>query len=179
VAEEASRLQAFTGQIDRNFVDLLECCAPMHDIGQVALPDHILRKAGKFDHEERLIMQTHTSLGADILQGIAKRHRFALTLLQMAADVARHHHEAWNGKGYPDRLSGQAIPLAARIVAVGDTYDALRSRRPHRPALAHFLAVELMTEGSQGRFDPNLLQIFQRCASQFDQIVREMPDPAV
>ena len=108
LAEEANALPAFAGQIDANFIDMLECCVPLHDIGQAALPDHILRKAGKLDHEERLIMQTHTTLGADILQGIARKHRFALTLLQMAADIARHHHEGYDGRGYPDRLEGNA-----------------------------------------------------------------------
>jgi response regulator RpfG family c-di-GMP phosphodiesterase len=176
LAEEASRAPAFSGQIDGNFIDMLECCVPLHDIGQSALPDHILGKAGKFDHEERLIMQTHTTLGADILQGIARRCRFALTLLQTAADVARHHHEAFDGKGYPDRLAGAAIPLSARIVSLADTYDALRSRRPHRPALAHALAVELMTEGSPGRFDPHLVQVFQGCAGRFERIYRDLPD---
>jgi response regulator RpfG family c-di-GMP phosphodiesterase len=176
LAEEASTMPAFAGQIDANFVDMLECCAPLHDIGQAALPDHILRKAGKLDLEERLIMQTHTSLGCDILQGIARRHRSSLALLQMAADIARHHHEAYDGTGYPDRLAGRAIPLAARIVCLADVYDALRSRRPHRPALAHLLAVELMTVGEPRRFDPHLLQVFQRCAPQFDRIVRELPE---
>jgi response regulator RpfG family c-di-GMP phosphodiesterase/serine/threonine protein kinase len=176
LAEAAATLPAFAGQIDDNFVDMLEGCAPLHDIGQAALPDHILRKAGKFDHEERLIMQTHTTLGADILQGIARRHRCALALLQMAADIARHHHEAYDGNGYPDRLAGSAIPLAARIVTVADVYDALRSRRPHRPPLAHLLAVELMTEGCPGRFDPHLLGVFQRCAGHFERIFRDMPE---
>jgi response regulator RpfG family c-di-GMP phosphodiesterase len=176
LAEHARDKRAFAGQIDGNFVDMLEGCAPLHDIGQAALPDHILRKAGKLDHEERLIMQTHTTLGADILQGIARRHRSALALLQMAADIARHHHEAHDGTGYPDRLAGSAIPLAARIVTVADVYDALRSRRPHRPALAHLLAVELMTEGCPGRFDPQLLQVFQGCAGQFERIYRDAPE---
>ncbi len=176
LAESAAGRDAFAGQIDANFIAMLECCAPLHDLGVAALPDHILRKAGKFEHDERLIMQTHTTIGADLLQKIARKHRSAVVLLQMAADIARHHHEAYDGNGYPDRLAGNAIPLSARIVAIADVYDALRCRRPHRPALGHYFAVELMTEGSPGRFDPNLLQVFGECASQFDQIVRDMPD---
>ena len=177
LAEAAADNPAFAGQIDANFIALLESCAPLHDIGLAALPDHVVQKPGKLDHDERLIMQSHTSIGADMLQEIARRQRSALTLLQTAADIARHHHEAYDGTGYPDRLTGSAIPLAARIVAIADVYDALRSRRPHRPPLAHLFAVELMTEGSPGRFDPNLMQVFRRCAPQFDQIVRELPDP--
>ncbi len=178
LATEAAALPAFAGQIDDHFVAMLECCAPLHDIGLAALPDHVLRKAGKFDHEERLLMQSHTTLGADILQGIARRHCSALAVLQTAADIARHHHEAFDGRGYPDRLAGTAIPLSARLVAVADAYDALRSRRPHRPAFPHLFALELMTEGSPGRFDPHLLGAFERCAAQFDRIVRDLPDPA-
>ncbi len=126
LAEEAAGNPAFSEQINRHFLGMVECCAPLHDIGFAALPDHVLQHPRKFDHDERLVMQTHTTLGADILQGIARRHRSALALLQTAADVARHHHEAYDGTGYPDRLSGSAIPLAARIVAVADVYTALR-----------------------------------------------------
>jgi response regulator RpfG family c-di-GMP phosphodiesterase len=176
LAEEASTMPAFAGQIDANFIAMLVCCAPLHDLGLAALPDHILRKTGKFDHDEKLIMQTHTTIGADILQGIGRQHRSALAILQMAADIARHHHEAWDGTGYPDRLSGTAIPLSARIVAFADVYDALRSRRPHRPPLGHHFAVELITEGSPGRFDPHLLTAFRHCVAQFDRISREVLD---
>ena len=134
LAEELCALPAFAGQVDANFIAMLEGCAPLHDIGQAALPDHILRKAGKFDHEERLIMQAHTTLGADILQGIARRHCSALAVLQMAADIARHHHECYDGTGYPDRLAGNSIPLAARIVKVADVYDALANEPAVPPA---------------------------------------------
>lgn len=176
LAEEAMRLPAFAGQIDPTFIDMLDACAPLHDIGQMALPDHILQKAGKLDAEERLIMQTHTTMGADILTGIAQRNRNALSFMQMAIDIARHHHEAYGGTGYPDRLAGAAIPLAARLVAIGDVYDALRSRRPQRPPLSHGLAVELMTSGMPARFDPHLLALFQQRADQFERIYRELSD---
>jgi putative two-component system response regulator len=176
LAGAAANLPAFAGQIDANFVSMLECCAPLHDIGLAALPDHIVRKPGKFEHDERLVMQTHTTLGADMLLGIARRHRSAVVLLQMAADIARHHHEAYDGRGYPDRIAGNAIPLAARMVAVADVYDALRSPRLHRPAMSHHFAVELILEGMPGRFDPQLLQTFRSQAPEFDCIVREMPN---
>ena len=176
LAEEGTRVPVFAGQIDAIFIDLLEACAPLHDIGQVALPDHIMQKTGKFDQEERLIMQTHTTIGADILQGIARRNRTALGFLQMAIDITRHHHESFDGTGYPDRLAGTSIPLAARFVTIGDVYDALRSRRPQRPPLSHLLVVELMTSGKPGRFDPHLLTLFQKHADQFEQTYREWPD---
>jgi response regulator RpfG family c-di-GMP phosphodiesterase/serine/threonine protein kinase len=178
LAEEAAARPAFADQIDSTFLDMLECCAPVHDVGMAALPDHLVRKAGKLDVEERLVMQTHTTAGADLLQGIARRHRSALAILQMTADIARHHHEAYDGSGYPDRLAGAAIPLAARIVALADVYDALRCRRPWRPALAHQFAVELMTEGLPGRFGPQLVQVFRDCAPRLDRIVRDVPEQA-
>ena len=103
--------------------------------------------------------------GGDLLQKVARSHGFAAAFLQMAIDITRHHHERWDGKGYPDRLHDEAIPLSARFVAIADVYDALRARRPHKPALSHGAAVEVLTEASQGQFDPNLVQVFRSCSS--------------
>ena len=155
---------------------MMECCAPLHDIGRVGLPDHILMKPGKFTADERVLMQAHTTVGADTLREVAQEHGSALAFLQMAIDITRHHHERYDGTGYPDRLAGDAIPLAARIVAIGDVYDALRSRRVYKPALSHAASVQLMTEASSGQFDPALLQVFLSCGSEFDRIFRELPD---
>ena len=111
LAEEATGVPSLADQIDQNFIAMLECCAPLHDIGKVALPDYILTKAGNYDAEERLIMQTHTVIGAETLQNVAQRHGSAVAFLQMAIDIARHHHERYDGQGYPDRLRGNDIPL--------------------------------------------------------------------
>jgi HD-GYP domain-containing protein (c-di-GMP phosphodiesterase class II) len=105
---------------------------------------------------------------------VAERQGFSLAFLQMAIDIARHHHERYDGKGYPDHLAGGDIPLAARLVAIADVYDALRSRRIYKPALSHAAAVQIMTENSPGQFDPALIQVFQRCGSEFDRIFREL-----
>jgi len=176
LAEAAATTPTFAGQIDATFTDMLECCAPLHDIGKVGLPDHILLKPGKLTPDERVLMQAHTVIGAETLAGIAKHHGSALAFLQMAADIVRHHHERYDGTGYPDRLAGRDIPLAARLVAIGDVYDALRSRRVYKPALSHAAAVQLMVEGSPGHFDPALLQVFPRCTAEFERIFREQPD---
>ena len=176
LAEEAAKASAFVGQIDRNFIELLVCCAPLHDLGKVGLPDHILLKPGKLDADERILMQTHTTTGADTLKGVMKQHGSALAFLQMATDIARHHHERFDGEGYPDGLAGSNIPLAARLVAICDVYDALRSRRSYKPALSHASAIQVMTKVSAGQFDPNLLNLFQRCALHFERIFREMAD---
>ncbi len=173
LAEAAATTPAFAGQIDLAFTRLLETCAPLHDIGKVALPDHILMKVGKYDPEEHLIMETHTTIGADTLREVADRYHFARPFLDMAIAVARSHHERWDGTGYPDRLAGATIPLAARIVALGDVYDALRCRRTYRPAFAHPQAVRFMHEALPGHFDPNLMNTFNRLADQFERIFQE------
>jgi putative two-component system response regulator len=175
LAEEASRMPSFAGQIDGAFIEMLTCCAPLHDIGKVGLPDHILLKPGKLQPDERVLMQAHTTMPADVLGELAQEYGAARAFLQMAGDIIRHHHERHDGTGYPERLSGAAIPLAARIVALADVYDALRSRRSWKPALSHQAAVQLMCESSPGQFDPALLQVFQRCAAQFERTFRELP----
>jgi response regulator RpfG family c-di-GMP phosphodiesterase/serine/threonine protein kinase len=176
LAEAAAVSPTFAGQIDANFIQMLECCAPLHDIGKVGLPDHILLKPGKLDSDERIIMQAHTIIGADTLQTVLRQHGSAVAFLHMAIDIARHHHERFDGKGYPDHLEGAAIPLAARLVAICDVYDALRSRRIYKPALSHSAAVQLMTEASAGQLDPALLQAFQKCSAQLEKIFRELAD---
>jgi HD-GYP domain-containing protein (c-di-GMP phosphodiesterase class II) len=142
----------------------------------IGLPDYIFLKPGKLSEEERILMATHTTIGSDILQKIARAHGFAAAFLQMAIDITRHHHERWDGKGYPDRLRDQDIPLAARFVSIADVYDALRSRRLHKPALSHAAAVEIILETSQGQFDPMLIQVFKACSTQLDQVFKSNPD---
>jgi response regulator RpfG family c-di-GMP phosphodiesterase len=176
LAEEAAQATRFAGQIDAAFIEMLECCAPLHDVGKVSLPDHILLKPGKLDTEERLSMQTHTVIGAETLQEVLEQNGQALGFLRMAIDITRHHHERYDGQGYPDRLAGEAIPLAAQLVAVADVYDALRSRRVYKPAYSHAAAVQMITEASGGQFDPALVQVFLRCAAQLERIYRECPD---
>ena len=176
LAEEAAGAPGFAGQIDQPFIEMLECCAPLHDIGKVGLPDHILLKPGKLTPDERILMQTHTVIGADTLKEVAKQHGAALAFLQMAIDIARHHHERYDGQGYPDRLAGSDIPLAARLVAVSDVYDAMRSRRVYKPALSHAATMQLMIEATTGQFDPALIPVFQRCAPRFEEIFHECTD---
>ncbi len=132
--------------IDANFIRVLEDAAPLHDIGKAALPDHILNKPGPLDTEGQLLMQTHTTTGADTLREVARRHPFSTGFLHMAIDIAQHHHERWDGTGYPDRLGGEQIPLAARVVAIADVYDALRLPLMYKPGLSHHTAVLTITE---------------------------------
>jgi cyclic di-GMP phosphodiesterase len=176
IAEEAAALPAFAPLLDENFIRTLEDAAPLHDIGKAALPDHVLNKPGPLDANERLVMQAHTTIGAETLREVARRHPFATGFLHMAIDIARSHHEHWDGTGYPDGLAGASIPLAARVLAFADVYDALRSRRVYKPGLSHTTAVMTIVEGSTGRFDPALVEVFRKTADQFDRIFRELTD---
>ena len=174
LAEEAATIPAFATIIDANLIRVMEDAVPLHDIGKAALPDHVLNKPGPLATEERLIMQAHTTIGADTLREVARQHPFATAFLHIAIDIARYHHERWDGSGYPDRLAGPDIPLVARIVAIADVYDALRSRRVYKPGLSHHTAVLTMTEGSVGHFDPALVEVFRRVAPQFDRVFRDL-----
>ncbi|QEG32730.1 Cyclic di-GMP phosphodiesterase response regulator RpfG [Gemmata obscuriglobus] len=176
LAEGAAALPAYAPQIDATFIRVLEDAVPLHDIGKAALPDHILNKPGRLDEGERTLMEAHTTIGADTLREVARQHPFATGFLHVAIDIARGHHERWDGSGYPDRLSGEGIPLVARLVAFADVYDAMRSRLVYKPALSHHTAVLVITEKSEGQFDPGLREAFLQAAPQFDRIFRELGD---
>jgi putative two-component system response regulator len=123
----------------------------LHDIGKIALPDHILRKPAPLSASERRIVETHTELGRTILSGSRE------PLLLLGADIAWTHHERFDGGGYPRRLAGDAIPLAGRIVAVADVFDALISDRVYRPALPVAEVVATMRAERSAHFDPDVL----------------------
>jgi len=128
--------------------------SPLHDIGKVAIPDGILLKPGLLDDDERVIIKTHAEIGARILRGSAS------DLIKLAAQIAEGHHERWDGKGYPKGLSGEAIPLCARIVAIADVFDALTTERPYKKAVPVAGALAIL-EAERGRhFDPACLDAF-------------------
>jgi putative two-component system response regulator len=174
LAEAAAADPAFAGQIDANFIKMLEMCVPLHDIGKAGLPDHILLKPGRLTAEEFELMKTHTTIGAAILRKAAEKHNLVPAFTSMAIDVTRHHHERFDGTGYPERLRGQHIPLSARLVAIADVYDALRSPRVYKPAFPHQEALRIMFQGSPGHFDPALLKLFEQCAPQFEKLYQEL-----
>jgi response regulator RpfG family c-di-GMP phosphodiesterase len=158
---------------DPAYLDLLAAVAPIYDVGMLAVPRNILMKPEKLDPDERSVMQTHTTAGSDVLLTVAGKFATELAALPMAAEIARGHHECWDGSGYPDGLGGTEIPLGARVVAIASVYEALRSRRPHRPPLAHIRAVKMITTEFAGHFDPTLLTAFAAAASRFEQIFRD------
>ncbi len=153
---------------DEEFVDILFFASPMHDIGKIGIPDQILLKPGGFTPDEWAVMKTHSEIGARIM-GNGKS-----PYLKMGVKIALCHHERWDGGGYPNGLQGEQIPLAARILNIGDIYDALRSKRPYKPAFDHTKAVEIITKGDgrtqPGHFDPAILAAFAQNHAAFQDI---------
>lgn len=162
--QHTRRVGALAGRLARGlglpdpFVRLIERTAPLHDVGKIAVPDPILLKPGPLAPTELAIMQRHTTVGARLLSG----GRFPL--MRMAEEIAWTHHERWDGRGYPRGLAGEAIPLAGRIVAVADAYDAITSDRPYRPARTRAEARRLLTEGAGGQWDPAVVHVLLRAA---------------
>ena len=142
----------------------IRLAAPMHDIGKIGIPDNVLRKPGRLTESEFEVVQQHAPIGAEILAGSG------ITLLEIAHDIALYHQEKWDGSGYPEGLSGNAIPVAARIVAVADVYDALLSERVYRPAMSEEKALEVMTSGRGSHFDPAIFDCFISILPRFRQI---------
>jgi putative two-component system response regulator len=158
-------------------VEELAKAAPLHDIGKIAIPDAVLLKAGGLDAEEWTVMKTHTAHGANLLQRAADRlGPDAGPLLHYGIQIARHHHERWDGSGYPDGLAGEAIPLAARLMAVADVYDALISRRPYKEAMTHEDAMKHVLQGAGTHFDPQLVRGLQACEAELRQIAERLRD---
>jgi HD-GYP domain-containing protein (c-di-GMP phosphodiesterase class II) len=148
----------------------------LHDTGKLFTTPAEPQPARNFDDDRHLRMQAHTVAGADLLAALADQNAQAFPCLSMASAVARHHHECSDGTGYPDRLRGNDIPLAARIVAVAHTYDGLRSPRSYRPMLSHADTVECMSEQFGHRLDPELRAAFERCAPRLAAVYADGPD---
>ena len=134
--------------------DLLELAAPMHDMGKIGIPDHILKKPGPLTEEEWAIMRTHPRIGYEILK------RSDGLIFRMAAEIALHHHEKWDGSGYPAGETGEGIPEASRIVAIADVFDALSVRRPYKDPWPLEQVLATMRDGAGQHFDPRLLARF-------------------
>jgi response regulator RpfG family c-di-GMP phosphodiesterase len=167
LSEAAADMPQFMGRLTPEVQRTIVQAAPLHDIGKVAVADSILNKPGRLTTDEFAEMKRHAAAGADTLAGVRAESRFASAFLHTAEEIARHHHEKWNGSGYPDGLRGDAIPLSARVVAVADVYDALRSPRVYKKGFTHDEAVETILAGSPGHFDPGLLAVFALVHQQF------------
>ncbi len=150
--------------------------APLHDIGKVGIPDHILLKPGKLSVEEFEVMKRHPAIGHDSLHQAEIRMGSDGSFLSTAKEIAHGHHERWDGSGYPQGLSGEAIPLSARMMALADVYDALISKRVYKPAWSHADAVAMVRESRGTHFDPSLVDCFMEDADEFHCIASRFSD---
>ncbi len=157
--------------MSKEVADLILSASPMHDVGKIGIPDNILRKPGRLDARERSIMEQHSEIGARIIG----EHDYPL--LDMARTVALTHHEKWDGTGYPQGLKGDQIPLAGRIVAVADVFDALVSKRPYKEAWPFEKAVSVIREESGRHFDPGLVTAFVDHLDEIIELSRQNADP--
>ncbi len=154
------RMAAYAGLIasayglDKEQCELIELAAPMHDTGKIGIPNAILKKPGKLDAQEWAQMQTHSRIGYDILS------KSDAPIFQMAADIALHHHERWDGTGYPDNLEGNDIPVSARVVALADVFDALTMKRPYKEAWPLDQVIATIRETAGSHFEPAMVQAF-------------------
>lgn len=180
VTEIAKALRArgaYADALTDVFIDRLDRSAPLHDVGKVGVPDRILCKPGRLDADEFAVMKTHAEIGAAALAE-ADRALGGSSFLEMARDIALTHHEKWDGSGYPRGLEGEEIPLAGRLMALADVYDALRSRRVYKPAMTHAAALEIIREGRGRHFDPAIVDAFLSIEGEIERISVELADQA-
>jgi putative two-component system response regulator len=166
----------FEAVLDARTVDLLVRSAPLHDIGKVGIPDRILLKPGPLDEDERAEMETHAALGADALARAEADVDEPVAFMAVAKQIARWHHERWDGSGYPDGLAGEEIPVPARLMALADVFDALISPRVYKPAMAFDDAREVVREGRGRHFDPDVSDVFLEHFATFVAIAGSYPD---
>ena len=176
LADYLSRQPRDAGFLMPEQIDRIAKASPLHDIGKIAIPDHILLKPGRHTPEEFAIMQTHSVKGESMLLRSLHEMGGDNAMLRFACQIARSHHERWDGGGYPDGLAGEAIPLAARLMAVADVYDALRSRRPYKKAFDHAEAVDIIVQGKGSHFDPLLVEAFLALEGVFSEIATKLAD---
>ena len=155
-------------------ISIISSASALHDVGKIAIPDSILLKTGRLTAEEMEIMKTHTTTGCDILNtlvNVSERE-----YLRYAHNICHYHHERWDGRGYPEGLAGDAIPICAQVVGLADVYDALTTKRVYKDAVSCAQAVNMILKGECGVFSPKLLECFKHVTSQFEELARNYAD---
>ena len=173
LAEQLRVNSAYSEKITPEFVETIYHAAPLHDLGKVAIADRILLKPDKLSPEEFETIKTHTVYGAENLQDVYNNYASNI-FIGMGIEIALYHHERWDGRGYPDGLVGQNIPLSARIMAVADCYDALRSDRCYRKGFEHQQVRDMIMEESGTHFDPEICKAFVELEDEFARIMKQM-----
>ena len=176
LAEQLRDHPRFRHFLNDETIRLLFKSAPLHDIGKIGIPDHILLKPGRFTPEEFEIMKTHTTLGRDAIQRAEDQLGIEVDFLSLAKEIAYSHQEKWDGSGYPQALAGDDIPISARLMAVADVYDALISRRVYKQGMPHEEAVEIIRQGRGSHFDPDICDAFLAHVEQFQAIAERFAD---
>lgn len=159
LAKQLAQDSPYAEHISDEFIECIQHASALHDIGKVAIPDSILLKPGKLTPEEFEIMKTHSVIGAENMQSVYNKYPDN-PFIGMGIEIAMYHHERWDGKGYPDGLIGKNIPLPARIMALADFYDALRSDRCYRKGFSHEKVREMLLEEDGKHFDPEIVRAF-------------------
>jgi putative two-component system response regulator len=175
IANVIKDLPEYNSFLDKKTIDLIVMSAPLHDIGKVGTPDHILLKPGKLTAEEFEIMKAHTTVGYATLQRAEKKLGYN-SFLTYAKEIAWTHHEKWDGSGYPNRLKGNEIPIPGRMMAIADVYDALISKRVYKPPFSHTEALSIMAESRGTHFDPLMFDMFYRFESAIRTIALQFAD---
>ncbi|MDR7307506.1 HD domain-containing phosphohydrolase [Rhodoferax saidenbachensis] len=173
---ELQKFPAHAEVLTPEYVDLLLASVPMYDMGSVGIPDRILLKPGRLTPEETAIMRTHTTLGHDALARAEKTLGRVSPLLTIAKEITLCHQEKWDGSGYPKGLWGAQIPLSARIVALADVFDALISNKVYKDGVPHDKAVEIITDGRGGHFDPDVADAFLQIHEEFRAVAQRFAD---
>jgi putative two-component system response regulator len=167
----------FAALLSPDYIDQLAKSAPLHDIGKVGIPDHILLKPGKLTPEEWAIMKTHSHLGSEAIELAERDAVKPVAFLAIAKQIAHWHHEKWDGSGYPDGLAGDAIPIPARLMALADVFDALICRRVYKPPMPYDQAREIIIGDRDRHFDPDVVDAFLAIFEEFVAIAERYGDP--
>jgi len=175
---EMQRTDVYGEEVKGWDLDMMGVCAILHDIGKIGISDSILNKPAKLTDEEFNQMKNHASNGAKIIQRVIKRSGDD-EFLQNALLFAEHHHESWNGSGYPRGLKGLDIPLQGRVMSLADVYDALISERPYKPAFPHEKAVDIIMNDSGKKFDPKIADVFNSIHEKFRDVMKNVKDGKV
>ncbi len=175
LADELAKIEKYREYMTSKYIEDLVKSAPLHDIGKVGIKDAILRKPGKLTEDEFNEMKRHCEYGVKVLEKAEKRLHF-VSFLEIAIQLTRSHHEKWNGTGYPDGLEGEGIPLSARIMALADVYDALRSARVYKPAFSHEISRKILIDDKGTHFDPDVVDAFLAREKDFETISEKMMD---